>query len=93
MKFAMGYERWNQRNVPTMVEEFTVNYTIPQIPRAFGFPTYFVYIRPAPVGAGMYEWVASLPDYMAEKLKGKFEYEIIIGPEMDLDCTFVKRVW
>jgi hypothetical protein len=78
MKFAMGYERWNY--VPGKIEEFGVNYLIPQTLRAFGFPTYFVYTGPVPAGAAWYEWVVSLPDYVAEKLKSEFGDKIIVGP-------------
>jgi len=78
MKFAMGYGRWN--NVPGMHEIFTINYMIPQILRAFGFPTYFVRITPNPVGTAHYEWVVSLPDYVVEKLRSEFGDRIIIGP-------------
>jgi hypothetical protein len=38
-----------------MYEDYTVDYTIPQALRAFGFPTYFGGIEPAPIGAGGYE--------------------------------------
>jgi hypothetical protein len=78
MKFAMGYERWN--DAPGMLERHTINYMIPQILRAFGFPTYFVRITPNPVGTAVYEWVVSLPDYVAEKLRAEFGDRIIIGP-------------
>jgi len=78
MKFAMGYERWNY--VPGKIEDFGVNYLIPQTLRAFGFPTYFVRIDPNPVGTANYEWVVSLPDYVAEKVKSEFGDKIIIGP-------------
>jgi hypothetical protein len=79
VKFAMGYERWNKSNFPGMYEDYTVNYTIPQTLKAFGFPTYFGGIEPAPIGAGVYEWVVSLPDYIANKLKSEFNDKIAIG--------------
>jgi hypothetical protein len=80
VKFAMGYERWNAANFPGMYERYTINYTIPQTLRAFGFPAYWVRIEPTPIGAENYEWVVSLPDYIANKLKSEFNDEIIIGP-------------
>jgi len=67
MKFAMGYERWN--DAPNMIEIHTINYTIPQILRAFGFPATFIRIDPNPIGTADYEWVVSLPNYVAEKVK------------------------
>ncbi len=76
MKFVMGYERWN----PPVREIYTINYTIPQTLRAFGFPTYFVYISPIPRGVSVYEWVISLPDHVAEKLNSESGDKIIIGP-------------
>jgi len=80
MKFAMGYERWKPWEVKGIREGFSINYLMPQTLRAFGFPTYFVRIDPVPWGAAWYEWVVSLPDYVAEKLKSKFGDKIIIGP-------------
>jgi len=80
VRFIVGYERWKYRNVPNMKEIHTINYTIPQALRAFGFPTYFVHIEPAPNGVPNYEWVVSLPDYVTEKLKSEFGDKIIVGP-------------
>jgi len=80
VKFAMGYERWNAANFPGMYERYTINYTIPQTLKAFGFPAYWVRIEPTPIGAANYEWVVSLPDYIANKLKSEFNDKIIIGP-------------
>jgi len=80
VKFIVGYERWKYRNVPNMREIHTINYTIPQTLRAFGFPTYFVHIEPVPNGVPSYEWVISLPDYVAEELRSEFGDKIIIGP-------------
>ena len=80
VKFAMGYERWNKCNFPGMYERYTINYIIPQTLKAFGFPTYWVEIRPTPEGSAYYEWTVSLPDYIANKLKSEFNGEIIIGP-------------
>lgn len=81
VKFVMGYERWRNSYVPNMsAEELGINYTIPQTLKAFGFPTYFGGIEPAPIGAGVYEWVVSLPDYTANKLIGEFGDKIAIGP-------------
>jgi len=42
MKFVAGYERWKPHEVKGMHEILTINYTIPQTSRAFGYPTYFV---------------------------------------------------
>ena len=78
MKFAMGYKRWHY--VKEMIEIMMINYTIPQTLKAFGFPTYFVYIDPKPVGAARYEWIVSLPDYVADELRNGFGDKIIIGP-------------
>ena len=78
MKFVMGYKRWH--HVKGMIEEMSVNYTIPQTLKAFGFPTYFVYLDPVPAGAGNYEWVVCLPDDAANKLRNEFGDRIIIGP-------------
>jgi len=72
VKCVVGYERWKYKNVPNMREIHTINYTIPQTLRAFGFPTYFVRIEPTPKGVPSYEWVVSLPDHVAEELKRKF---------------------
>ena len=80
MKFVAGYERWKPHEVKGMHEILTINYTIPQTLRAFGYPTYFVYIHGNPVGTAEYEWVVSLPDYVAEKVKNEFGKKIIIGP-------------
>jgi hypothetical protein len=80
VKFAMGYERWKYTTVPNMIERHTINYSIPQILKSFGFPTYWVEIRPTPEGAEPYEWVVSLPDYIANKLKSEFNDKIAIGP-------------
>jgi len=81
VKFAMGYERWRNSYVPNMsAEELGINYTIPQTLKAFGFPTYWVRIEPTPIGAANYEWVVSLPDYIANKLKSEFNDKITIGP-------------
>jgi len=80
MKFAMGYERWYPINVKGMIEDMTINYTIPQTLRAFGFPTYFVYIKPNPVGTATYEWVVVLPDDVAKGLRNEYGDKIIIGP-------------
>jgi hypothetical protein len=81
VKFVMGYEGWRYLSAPNMVEEeLAINYIIPQTLKAFGFPAYWVEIEPTPIGAGRYEWVVSLPDYIANKLKGEFNDKIIIGP-------------
>jgi hypothetical protein len=80
VKFVMGYERWKYTTVPNMIERHTINYAIPQTLKAFGFPTYFGEIEPTPEGAAPYEWVVSLPDYIANKLKSEFNDKIIIGP-------------
>jgi len=90
VKFAMGYERWNGSNFPGMYEEHTINYTIPQTLKAFGFPTYFGRIEPAPIGAAYYEWVVSLPDYIANKLKSEFNDKIAIGPANGFGLYFCK---
>ena len=82
VKFVMGYERWKGANIPQMIEEHTINFTIPQTLRAFGFPQLEVRIDPEPVGAGGYEWVVSLPDYIVNNLKNTFSEgeKILIGP-------------
>jgi hypothetical protein len=81
VKFVMGYERWAKGgSVKGMDEMDTINYSIPQALKAFGFPTYWVRIEPYPIGAANYEWVVSLPDYIANKLKSEFNDKIIIGP-------------
>jgi hypothetical protein len=80
VKFAMGYERWNKSNFPGFHEMDTINYSIPQTLKAFGFPAYWVRIEPTPIGAANYEWVVSLPDYIANKLKSEFNDKVIIGP-------------
>jgi hypothetical protein len=78
VKFVMGYERWNKPE--GMLERHTINYSIPQTLKAFGFPVYWIRIEPTPIGAANYEWVVSLPDYVANKLKSEFNDRIIIGP-------------
>ncbi|AJB42603.1 hypothetical protein TCARB_1561 [Thermofilum adornatum 1505] len=78
VKFVTGYERWN--HVYGMDEMDEGNYITPQTLRAFGFPMYFVHIEPTPVGAAAYEWVVSLPDYIAEGMKASFNDTIIVGP-------------
>jgi len=90
VKFAMGYERWNKTNFPGMYERYTINYTIPQTLKAFGFPTYWVRIEPTPEGAANYEWVVSLPDYIVNKLKSEFNDKIIIGPANGFGLYFCK---
>jgi len=89
MKFAMGYERWN--DAPGMHEIHTINYTIPQLLRAFGFPTYFVRITPNPIGTAQYEWVVSLPDYIANKLVAEFGDKIIVGPANGFELYLCKK--
>jgi len=80
VKFAMGYERWRSSYIRHWgAERFGINYTIPQTLKAFGFPAYWVEIGPTPEGAAYYEWVVSLPDYIANKLKSEFNDKIIIG--------------
>jgi len=79
MKFVVGYEDWRPWVVKRMFEPYIINYTRPQVLKAFGFPIHFVLIYPAPAGAAGYEWVVSLPDYVAESLKSKFGDKIIIG--------------
>ena len=91
VKFAMGYERWKGANIPGMYEEYTVNYTIPQTLKAFGFSAYFGGIEPAPIGAGYQEWVVSLPDYIANKLKSEFNDKIVIGPANGFGLYFCKE--
>jgi hypothetical protein len=78
VKFVMGYERW--KPAPLMHERHTINYGIPQTLKAFGFPVYWVIIEPNPPGSANYEWVVSLPDYVASKLKSEFNDEIAVGP-------------
>jgi hypothetical protein len=91
VKFAMGYERWRNSYVPNMVaEELGINYTIPQTLKAFGFPAYWVRIKPTPIGAANYEWVVSLPDYIASKLRDKFGDKIIIGTANGFGLYFCK---
>jgi hypothetical protein len=90
VKFVMGYERWNKTNFPGMHEIYTINYTIPQTLKAFGFPTYFGGIEPTPIGAANYEWAVSLPDYIANKLKSEFNDKIIIGPANGFGLYFCK---
>jgi hypothetical protein len=81
VKFVMGYERWAKGGTVKGMDELdTINYTIPQTLKAFGFPAYWVRIEPTPIGAANYEWVVSLPDYIANKLKSEFNDKIIIGP-------------
>ncbi|MCC6019103.1 MAG: hypothetical protein LM601_08730 [Candidatus Verstraetearchaeota archaeon] len=90
VKFAMGYERWNKTNFPGMYERCTINYTIPQTLKAFGFPAYWVGIEPTPIGAANYEWVVSLPDYIVNKLKSEFNDKIIIGSANGFGLYFCK---
>ena len=78
VKFVMGYERL--KPAPLMHERHTINYGIPQTLKAFGFPVYWVRIEPNPPGSANYEWVVSLPDYVASKLKSEFNDEIAVGP-------------
>ena len=81
VKFAMGYERWRSSYIHHWgAEIFGINYLIPQTLKAFGFPAYWVRIEPTPEGAANYEWVVSLPDYIANKLKSEFNDKIAIGP-------------
>jgi len=90
VKFVMGYERWYKTNIPGMYERYTINYSIPQTLKAFGFPTYFGEIEPTPEGAAPYEWVVSLPDYIANKLKTEFNDKIIIGAANGFGLYFCK---
>jgi hypothetical protein len=81
VKFAMGYERWKGANIPQMIEEDTITFTIPQTLRAFGFPQLEARIDPVPIGASSYEWAVSLPDYIVNNLKNTFsEEKLLIGP-------------
>jgi len=80
VKFVMGYERWRSSYIHHWgAENFGINYLIPQTLKAFGFPAYWVEIEPTPEGAAYYEWVVSVPDYIANKLKSEFNDKIIIG--------------
>ena len=80
VKCVMGYERWRSSYIHHWgAERFGINYIIPQTLKAFGFPTYWVEIEPTPEGAAYYEWVVSLPDYIANKLKSEFNDKIAIG--------------
>ncbi|MCC5994524.1 MAG: thrombospondin type 3 repeat-containing protein [Candidatus Aenigmarchaeota archaeon] len=90
VKFAMGYERWKYTTVPNMIERHTINYSIPQTLKAFGFPAYWVEIRPTPEGSAYYEWTVSLPDYIANKLKSEFNDKIIIGAANGFGLYFCK---
>jgi hypothetical protein len=90
VKFVMGYERWHKTNFPGFHEMDTINYSIPQTLKAFGFPDYWVRIEPTPIGAANYEWVVSLPDYIANKLKSEFNDKIIIGPANGFGLYFCK---
>jgi hypothetical protein len=92
VKFVMGYERWKYTTVPNMIERHTINYSIPQILKAFGFPAYWVRIEPTPEGAAYYEWVVSLPDYITNKLKSEFNDKIIIGPANGFGLYLCKDV-
>jgi len=91
VKFVMGYERWYKTSIYGMLERETINYSIPQTLKAFGFPAYWVGIEPTPIGAANYEWVVSLPDYIANKLKGEFNDKIIIGPANGFGLYFCKE--
>jgi len=86
-KFAAGYERWN----PKVPEIEGINYLIPQALKAFGFPVYFVHINPTPKGAAGYEWVVSLPDYVASGMKNEFGENILIGPANGFGLYLVKN--
>jgi len=78
VKFAMGYTRLKPVKG---LEEINVDTLInPKVLRAFGFPVYLVHIAPTPVGAEASEWAVSLPDYVANKLRGEFNDTIIVGP-------------
>ena len=82
VKFAMGYERWARGgSVKGMDELDTVNFSIPQTLKAFGFPVVNVHIEPTPLGASPYEWAVSLPDDIVNNLKNTFsEEKLLIGP-------------
>jgi hypothetical protein len=78
VKFAMGYTRW--KHVKGLLEIHVDTLINPKVLRAFGFPVYLVHIEPTPVGAAASEWAVSLPDYVANKLRGEFNDTIIVGP-------------
>ena len=81
VKFVMGYERWAKGgSVKGMDEMDTINYTIPQTLKAFGFPVVNVHIEPTPLGASPYEGAVTLPDYIVNNLKNTFGGKILIGP-------------
>jgi hypothetical protein len=81
VKFVMGYERWRPATVKGMTEMDTINFSIPQTLKAFGFPVIHVRIEPTPLGASPYEWAISLPDYIVNNLKNTFsEEKLLIGP-------------
>jgi hypothetical protein len=81
VKFAMGYERWARGgSVKGMDELDTVNFSIPQTLKAFGFPVVNVHIEPTPLGASPYEGAVTLPDYIVNNLKNTFGGKILIGP-------------
>jgi len=76
VKFIAGYERWN----PNAVEVFEIQYITPQVLRMFGFPIERLGINPTPKGAGGREWAVTLPDYLANEIKNRWDNQVLIGP-------------
>ena len=76
VKFIVGYEIWN----PNAVEVAKVQYTTPQVLRMFGFPVERPGIHPIPRGTPGAEWAVTLPDYLANEIKNRWNDQVLIGP-------------
>jgi len=49
-----------------------VQYITPQVLRMFGFPVERLLIHPTPPGAAGGEWAVTLPDYLANEIKNRW---------------------
>ena len=76
VKAIASYERWN----PNVTEADEVQYITPQVLKMFGFPVERLGISPMPLGTPGAEWAVSLPDYIANEAKNKWDNRLLIGP-------------
>lgn len=80
VKFIMGYQRWNGRNLTYYPESMGINFLIPQTLQYFGYPTVYIYIYPIPAGVADYEWVISMPQYIVDELNQNSDQDnLVIG--------------
>ena len=75
VKFVAGYERWNPKT--SEVESF---YIERDVLKMFGFPYWWIFIKPNPLGTPVGEFAISLPEYIVKGLRERFGDSILVGP-------------